>query len=148
MLPELLDADIHHLGFPLLSAIISGLIVGLERQWFNGTNLKTTVLICVGAAIFVHVGIHLGGDSAQRIAGQVASGIGFIGAGVIMHEGITVKGVNTAATFWVSAGMGCLAGIGLIGEPIILGCVIAFLNIVLRKLSFFINRIHPVDPTS
>lgn len=91
-----------------------GVIIGLERQFRqHPAGLRTNALVCVGAALFVsltRVTNDEGGPA--RMAGYVVSGIGFLGGGVILREGLTVKGMNTAATLWCTAAIGVLSGAG------------------------------------
>ena len=86
----------------LSAAFIMGGLIGLERQFRQRTaGLRTNVLVAVGAAIFVDMANRLGGsDGAVRVVAYVVSGIGFLGAGVIMREEGSVRGLNTAATLW------------------------------------------------
>jgi putative Mg2+ transporter-C (MgtC) family protein len=129
-------------GLNLFIAACLGASIGLERQWRQHlAGLRTNALVALGAAIFVTyaraVGDH---DGATRIAAQVVSGIGFLGAGVIFKEGLNVRGLNTAATLWCSAAVGLLAGegealYGLIGAVLVLGA-----NIGLRPVVRAINR--------
>ncbi len=89
----------------LASAFVLGVLIGAERQYRQRTaGLRTTVLVAVGAAAFVDLAMRLGNaDGAIRVIAYVVSGIGFLGAGVIMKEGMNVRGLNTAATLWCSA---------------------------------------------
>ena len=86
----------------LCAAFILGGLIGLERQYRQRTaGLRTNILVAVGAAIFVDAGNRLTGhDGAVHIMAYVVSGIGFLGAGVIMREEGNVRGINTAATLW------------------------------------------------
>ena len=83
-------------------AFILGALVGLERQYRQRTaGLRTNVLVALGAAAFADMGIHLlGAEGGTRIIAYIVSGIGFLGAGVIMKDGPHVRGLNTAATLW------------------------------------------------
>lgn len=144
MMPQLLD--IEH-GFLLLlakliAAFLFGGAIGLERQIRQrNAGLRTMVLVAVGAAAFVHLGGRvLGGDGEARIIAYVVSGIGFLGAGVIMKEGAQVRGLNTAATLWASAAVGAFCGVGLIGEAAAVTIVVLAGNTMLRPLVNFINR--------
>src|SRR5260221_1732450 len=96
-------------------ALILGTVVGLERQYHHRmAGTRTNALVSVAAAAFAMIGISLsetGSDS--RVIGQIVSGVGFLGAGVIFKEGGTVHGLNTAATIWCSAAVGALAGISV-----------------------------------
>jgi len=87
-------------------------VIGFERQWRNRlAGLRTNTLVSLGAATFVIFAAVVPGDaSPTRVAAQVVSGIGFLGAGLIFREGLNVRGLNTAATLWCSAAIGALAG--------------------------------------
>lgn len=97
----------------LLTTFISGGIVGLERQLCGKpAGIRTSTLICMGTYIFVTTGVAMAGLSGDpsRVIGQVVTGIGFLGAGVILTRDGVVLGVTSAATIWVLAGIGVLAG--------------------------------------
>jgi putative Mg2+ transporter-C (MgtC) family protein len=98
---------------PLLLAIVFGAAIGVERQWHHkSAGIKTNTLVALGAAGFSMLsarGFGPGNNPAQ-LAAAVVTGIGFIGAGVIIHRGASVQGVNTAATLWASASMGVAIG--------------------------------------
>ena len=98
----------------LFTAFVLGTLIGAERQYRQRTaGLRTNVLVAVGAAAFVDLAMHLdGADGAVRVIAYVVSGIGFLGAGVIMKHGMDVRGLNTAATLWASAAVGSCAGAG------------------------------------
>ena len=91
-----------------LAAFVLGTLIGAERQYRQRTaGLRTNALVALGSAAFVDLGQRLGGDvESIRIIAYVVSGIGFLGAGVIMKEGMNVRGLNTAATLWCSAAVG------------------------------------------
>lgn len=117
-------------------AMSLGAAIGIERQWRNSVaGLRTNTLVAVGSAIFVLIGV-MTGIADTRIAGQIVSGIGFIGGGAILREGLTIKGVNTAATLWCSAGVGALCGSGLLREAAFATGVILFANLVLRRITY------------
>lgn len=126
----------------LLAAFLFGGLIGFERQVRQrNAGLRTMVLVAVGAAAFVHLGARiLGGEGETRIIAYVVSGIGFLGAGVIMKEGAQVRGLNTAATLWSSAAVGAFCGAGLIAEAAAVTIVILAGNTMLRPLVNFINR--------
>jgi len=88
-------------------ALLCGAVIGVERQWRQRTaGLRTYTLVAVGSALFVMLATLTPGDSSPtRIAGQIVTGIGFLGAGVIMRSGLTVRGLNTAGTIWCSSGL-------------------------------------------
>lgn len=96
-----------------LFATISGFIIGFERQW-NGkpAGIRTSILISLGASIFVALGAYYQpAEGTVRIIVQIVTGIGFLGAGVIIAREGLVKGVTSASVIWVLAGIGCLAGL-------------------------------------
>src|SRR5579862_3330008 len=109
-----------HLCLVLGVAFACGGLIGLERQIRQrSAGLRTMVLVAVGAAAFVALGGRLLGQSGQtNVVAYVVSGIGFLGAGVIMKEGAHVRGLNTAATLWATAAVGAFAGSGLFAEAV------------------------------
>jgi putative Mg2+ transporter-C (MgtC) family protein len=101
------------------AAALCGAIIGMERELKNKpAGFRTNILICLGAAMYMSVGLlltHEGGQAGSdpaRIAAQVVTGIGFIGAGCIIQERQRIKGITTAATIWVVAAIGIIAGAG------------------------------------
>src|SRR6201990_3279989 len=96
-------------------ATLMGACIGFERQWRQRlAGLRTNTLVALGAASFVvFSGLVPGDNSPTRVAAQLVSGIGFLGAGLIFKEGLSVRGLNTAATLWCSAAVGLLAGEGM-----------------------------------
>lgn len=141
--------DLHSLAdtFVVLAvAFVLGTLIGLERQYRQRTaGLRTNVLVALGAAAFADIGMHLlGGEGATRIISYIVSGIGFLGAGVIMKEGTHVRGLNTAATLWCSAAVGAFSGAGFAAEAILLTVFVLAGNTLLRPLVNYINR-KPMD---
>jgi putative Mg2+ transporter-C (MgtC) family protein len=118
------------------AALVMGLVIGTERQIRqHPAGLRTNALVCVGAALFVALSALLGDvSSPTRIAGQVVTGIGFLGGGVILREGFNVRGMNTAATLWCSAAVGSLAGSGRPAEAAIGTFLVLFIHLALRPL--------------
>ena len=127
----------------LTAAFVLGTLIGAERQYRQRTaGLRTNVLVAVGAAAFVDLGIHLtGADGAVRVVAYVVSGIGFLGAGVIMKQGMDVRGLNTAATLWASAAVGSCAGADMVAQAVVLAVFVIAGNTLLRPLVNAINRI-------
>jgi putative Mg2+ transporter-C (MgtC) family protein len=130
----------------LTSAFVLGTLIGAERQYRQRTaGLRTNVLVAVGAAAFVDLAMHLtGAEGAVRVIAYVVSGIGFLGAGVIMKQGMDVRGLNTAATLWASAAVGSCAGADLVAQAVALTVFVIAGNTMLRPLVNAINRI-PLD---
>ncbi|MGE8413864.1 MAG: MgtC/SapB family protein [Pseudomonas sp.] len=133
----------------LSTAFILGGLIGFERQFRQRTaGLRTNVLVAVGAAIFVDMANRLGGaEGAVRVVAYVVSGIGFLGAGVIMREEGNVRGLNTAATLWASAGVGACAGADLVLEALLGTLFVLAANTLLRPIVNNINR-QPLDVIS
>ena len=94
-------------------------VIGFERQWRNRlAGLRTNTLVALGAASFVIFEQLIPGESSPtRVAAQVVSGIGFLGAGLIFREGLSVRGLNTAATLWCSAAIGVIAALATRSTP-------------------------------
>jgi putative Mg2+ transporter-C (MgtC) family protein len=130
----------------LFAAFVLGGLIGAERQFRQrGGGLRTHVLVAVGAATFVDIGMHLNGNvGGTQIIAYVVSGVGFLGAGVIMKQGSNVWGLNTAATLWCSAAVGACAGADLAFEAIALTGLVLAGNTLLRPLVNAINR-RPID---
>jgi putative Mg2+ transporter-C (MgtC) family protein len=130
----------------LTTAFILGTLIGAERQYRQRTaGLRTNVLVAVGAAAFVDLAMRLSGaDGAVRVIAYVVSGIGFLGAGVIMKQGTDVRGLNTAATLWASAAVGSCAGADMVAQAAALTVFVIAGNTLLRPLVNAINRI-PLD---
>lgn len=128
-------------------SFVLGTLIGLERQWRQrSAGLRTNVLVAVGAAAFSDLGLRLlGTEGATRIISYVVSGIGFLGAGVILKDGTNVRGLNTAATLWCSAAVGTLSGSGMPAEAATLAGFVLCGNTLLRPLVNWVNR-RPIDP--
>jgi putative Mg2+ transporter-C (MgtC) family protein len=126
------------------SGVGLGTVIGFERQYrARMAGLRTNALVAAGATLFVLLSAHgFTGASADptRVAAQIVSGIGFLGAGVILREGLTVRGLNTAATLWCSAAVGSLAGAGLYGVAVAGTVVVVVVNVALRPLGRVVDR--------
>jgi putative Mg2+ transporter-C (MgtC) family protein len=133
---------LHQFVLYLALALLLGSIIGAERQWHQRiAGLRTNALVSSGAAMFVSIS-HLVpiGSSSLQVAAQVVSGIGFLGAGVIMREGLSIRGLNTAATLWCSAAVGSLCGLGFLREAAIGAAGVVTANVLLRPLARKIDR--------
>jgi putative Mg2+ transporter-C (MgtC) family protein len=139
--PDFLDSLVS-----LFAAFVLGGLIGAERQYRQrGGGLRTHVLVAVGASTFVDIGMHLNGNvGATQIIAYVVSGVGFLGAGVIMKQGNNVWGLNTAATLWCSAAVGACAGADLAFEAVALTGFVLAGNTLLRPIVNAINR-APLD---
>ena len=117
----------------LVLAGFLGALIGLERE-LRGypAGIRTLALVAVGSALFTDVSRLMGGD--DRVAAQIVTGIGFIGAGVIFREGYTVRGITTAATIWSAAAVGMAVGIELYVVGV-LGAIFVFAVLEARPLT-------------
>jgi putative Mg2+ transporter-C (MgtC) family protein len=131
-------------------AVAGGLsaIIGFERQWRNRlAGLRTNTLVALGSTTFVIFAALIPGEaSPTRVAAQVVSGIGFLGAGLIFREGLSVRGLNTAATLWCSAAIGVLSGAGYPAYAAVATGFVIVVNLLLRPIVGFINR-QPLTST-
>jgi putative Mg2+ transporter-C (MgtC) family protein len=121
----------------IAAALLLGAAIGLERQFRQHTaGLRTNALVCVGAALFVSLSRMIDHEgSPTRIAAQVVSGIGFLGGGVILREGFSVRGMNTAATLWCSGAVGTLAGSGFVLQAAVGTLAVLFVHLALRPIA-------------
>lgn len=127
----------------ILVALLLSFVVGLERQWRRrAIGLRTNVLVCLGAFLFVSMPVMLEKMNDMKVAAQVVSGIGFLGAGVILKDGANIRGLNTAATLWCNAAIGVLCATGLLLEAITGTVFILGANIVLRYITKKLIVIH------
>src|ERR1700747_1851573 len=127
---ELVDA-IARLGL----ALAVGSAIGFEWQWHQKmAGLRTNALVALGACGFVVFSGLVGQGDPTRVAAQVVTGIGFLGAGVILREGVNVHGLNTAATLWCSAMVGTLAGGGYPVASVVATCFVVLTNLGLRPV--------------
>jgi putative Mg2+ transporter-C (MgtC) family protein len=136
---------IFQFSFRLLMALLLGAAIGVERQWRQRmAGLRTNTLVSLGAGIFITLAVKIGGDATGRVASYVVSGIGFLGAGVIMKDGVNVKGLNTAATLWCSAAIGSLSGMGFIPEAVVGTIFILLAHLILRPIGNKLSTL-PID---
>lgn len=96
-------------------AALLGALVGWERERYNGTEagIRTHIAVCIGACTFALISAHIPGADPSRVASQIVVGMGFIGAGVILHEKGNVYGLTTAAGLWAMAAVGTAVGFGM-----------------------------------
>lgn len=132
----------------LLAAMLLGIVIGIEREWRHPyEGLRINVLVALGSAGFVLCSQLVAGDnSPTRVAGQVVTGIGFLGAGLIFRQGGDVKGLKTAATLWCASAVGVLAGFGAFANAALLTGFVLAVNLVLRPLGRVIERGFGITP--
>ena len=123
-------------------ALSCGAVIGSERQVRQRmAGLRTNALVALGAAAFVTFsGLYDHEVSPTRVAAQIVSGIGFLGAGIIFRDGFNVHGLNTAATLWCSAAVGMMAGAGAWPFAVLLTGMVVFVNLGLRPLVRWLKK--------
>jgi len=131
-------------------ALLLGAIMGLERQWHQRmAGTRTNALVATAASAFTMIGLVVADPAgASRIVGQIVTGIGFLGAGVIFKEGGTIHGLNTAATVWCSAAVGSLCGIGQIQYAVVMAVAVLLTNVALRPLAYKLRPDTKIEETN
>jgi putative Mg2+ transporter-C (MgtC) family protein len=129
----------------LVLAILCGGAIGFERELSRkAAGLRTNVLICMGSALFMIVSRHIGGGAPYtdpaRLVAQVVTGIGFLGAGVILQARGSVTGLTTAATIFIVAAVGITIGEGMVGLALLSTALIIIVLVVLRRVERFVIR--------
>ncbi len=134
--------DFQEFLYCLIICFLLSFLIGIERQYRRRIiGLRTTILVSIGAFLFVNFSFSVGAQDISRIASQVVTGIGFLGAGVILKDGKKVRGLTTAATLWCDAAIGILCAGSAIKEAILGTIIILFSNIILRYVNIFINKL-------
>ena len=137
--------------FRLAIALLAGILIGTQRELRqHQAGLTTNSLVAVGACIFILISESVimramaGGGPVNndnlRVLSQVVTGIGFLGAGVIMKNGLTVHGLSSAATIWCSAAVGCLCGYGMWREALIAVGVVLLINWGLKGIEILAKK--------
>lgn len=124
--------------------LLLSILIGSERQYRNGmVGLRTNVLVAIGSFMFNYVTFGVSGDhDFTRMGAGIVSGMGFLGAGIIIQENNRVKGLNTASTLWCVSAIGVLTSSGMLFESCVGTFLVLFSNIILRLISFFVmNKI-------
>ncbi len=141
---EILDiTSISGFSLRLLLAAVLGFCIGLERQWTkHQAGILTNVIVCVGAYVYTAFSYIAAGDNVDvtRVAAQVASGIGFLGAGLIIRDGTNIRGLSTAATIWATAAVGILCTTDKIIYSIIVGVTIVIFHLALHPFSAYVDQ--------
>jgi putative Mg2+ transporter-C (MgtC) family protein len=132
------NAD-YETGIRLLISFIIGAAIGFEREYHSkAAGLRTMIMICLGSTIFTEVSMSIGTSSPDRIASNIITGIGFLGAGVIFKDGLSITGITTATTIWICAALGMAVGAGeyfiaLLGSVIVM-LVLSALSVITKKI--------------
>jgi putative Mg2+ transporter-C (MgtC) family protein len=126
-------------------AVLLGVAIGIERQWRSRmAGLQTMALVSMGAALFVILGAFTFRPNANptQVAAQIVTGIGFLGGGVIMKQGMSVAGLNTAATLWATGAIGALAGAWMWREASAGAAIVILANGLLYPLGRRMDRVR------
>ncbi|MFC7473184.1 MgtC/SapB family protein [Dankookia sp. GCM10030260] len=140
-------------GFPLsavpvLIAFLLGAAIGAEREWRRHPGgLRSCALVAAAACVFARIAVGHGGSNPGAALGAIATGVGFLGAGVILRRGTTVRGLSTAATFWAVSAVGTAAGLQEFGLALGLTAVVLCAHVGLRPLSAWIEAKAPPEET-
>jgi putative Mg2+ transporter-C (MgtC) family protein len=132
----------YEVGLRLIISFLIGAVIGFEREYHSkAAGLRTMIMICLGSTIFTEISISIGINSPDRIASNIITGIGFLGAGVIFKDGLTISGITTATTIWIVAALGMAVGAGeyfiaLLGSAIVL-LILSALSTITQKIESF-----------
>lgn len=130
----------------LAVAAILGAAIGAEREWRRHPGgLRSSTLVSAAASVFAHLSVAYGGGNPGAALGAIATGVGFLCAGVIMHLGSQVRGLSTAATFWAVAAIGMASGLNEFGLAVGLTVIVMFAHVALRSASAWIERVAPPE---
>jgi putative Mg2+ transporter-C (MgtC) family protein len=125
----------------LLLAAGIGALLGAEREMRRkSAGFRTNILIAIGACVFTMVGLSFPSGDPARVTAQIATGIGFLGAGAILHHGDSVRGMTTAAMIWVNAALGAAAGLGQFRLVMIAGALTLAVLLILAPIERSIER--------
>lgn len=128
-----------HIG----TSVACGAAIGLERQIHGkASGVRTSILICLGTSLFVAMGATAAPDRSDptRVLGQVVTGIGFLGAGVILTREGRILGVTTAAVIWLLAAIGCLVGLGFLAAALVITLVTLAVLLGVERLEDLLER--------
>jgi putative Mg2+ transporter-C (MgtC) family protein len=138
------------LGRLLLAMILGGAIGWDREQARKPAGLRTNILICVGAALLSDISVQMaavtGSADPTRIAAQIVTGVGFLGAGTIIHERGSVTGLTTAATLWVVAAIGLAVGLGAIVEAVGTTVLVLVALVPLRRFEAKVEALLADEP--
>lgn len=133
----------YELALQLLISFVIGSAIGLEREYRSkAAGLRTMIMICIGSTVFTQISISIGGDSTDRIASNIITGIGFLGAGVIFKDGLSINGITTATTIWISAALGMAVGSGEYFIALLGSVVVLIVLSLFEKIQRIVVRIH------
>ena len=141
---ELITLYLAEIG-QVVFAFLIGAIIGIEREFRSKpAGFRTMILICVGSCLFTILSKESDGGSADRIESNIVTGIGFIGAGVIFKEGISINGITTAALIWVTAALGMAIGFHNYPLTIVVAAIVVIVLFILEPVQRYFERFHKV----
>ncbi len=139
-----MDFDLE-IAFRLVLSFIIGTALGIEREYRSkAAGLRTMIVICLGSTIFTEISMSIGGNSPDRIASNIITGIGFLGAGVIFKDGLTISGITTATTIWISAALGMAVGAGEYMIAVVSSVVVLIVLTAFERVKIWIENLHQV----
>lgn len=137
-----IDFD-YETGLRLLLSFGIGTVIGLEREYRSkAAGLRTMIMICLGSTIFTEISMAIGPGSPDRIASNIITGIGFLGAGVIFKDGLTISGITTATTIWICAALGMAVGAGEYFIALVGSVVVLIVLILFEGIQKIVSRLH------
>ena len=144
---DLIDSMGDDFGFQLAVSVVCGAIVGIERQLRGkAIGIRTSILICLATQVFIRLSTHLTAEGVfvdpTRVLGQVVTGVGFLGAGVILAKGGSITGVTSAAVVWMLAAIGSTIGAGRPLEALVLAMLVVGILIVVRTMESAFKRLR------
>jgi putative Mg2+ transporter-C (MgtC) family protein len=133
----------HEHLFQIFAALAAGAILGLEREYHNKpAGFRTMILICVSSCLFSILSVTM--PSGDRIASNIVTGIGFIGAGVVFKEGATVRGITSAALIWMAAAIGMCIGFQHYVLATVVVLLVLLVLIALTKIEGVFDNLHAI----
>ena len=127
----------------LLISFCIGTAIGFEREYRSkAAGLRTMIMICMGSTIFTEIGMIISPANPDRIASTIVTGIGFLGAGVIFKDGLSITGLTTATTIWISAALGMAVGAGQYFIAIFGSIGVLVVLAVFERFQYLVDRMH------
>jgi putative Mg2+ transporter-C (MgtC) family protein len=140
-IPNSLSSD----AILILIAVVLGVLIGAEREYQNkSAGLRTFILVSFGACLFTIISVKTGIQNPDRIAANIVTGVGFLGAGVIWHEPNRISGITTATSIWATASIGLCVGTGQIYLAVIGTVLVLFTLRTLSYVEFWFDALHKV----
>ncbi len=128
----------------VLIAFAAGALLGIEREYRSEpAGFTTMILICVGSTVFTILSTSFA-ENGDRIASNIITGVGFIGAGVIFKEGLTVRGITSAATIWMAAAIGMSIGLGFYAVAGLVFTLVLTTLILLMHFEEKLDKLHQI----